>query len=1733
MMLRGSPKKLLSRIASLALSAVMVLSAVPPFEVSAVSNAVSFERFDSLPFTYSGSSSIDINHESYLTDGVFEVTDTKNQYYRSIWAEQVWGYSDGYTIKVNTTQPKLISVATENITLELCDGANVYVSVGVNYNYNVSPVTWNTYSDTLKVKAGKNVLLDLNLGLPTGAGYASSPEGGAPTLNVEYDDNIYIHCSDTVYALIQDKPELENAVFSLTFNNNTSSVNRPDFKIPGVDYSLVAEENQPFTPNKVTDQYFYFAEQPTLELKHPVQFKDTVLQREISLKDNYIEFINCGFGNLTASSSSHSYSDGNRSAWHTQRATSYQTQYNSAPLALTLNSCSITLEDCTAKFEGCVFTQPSIDFTAEVVRYCYDSPSTGSAIKLTSREIVQSGIRFSLDSDVNIKGNSDIDFINCTFNSGSPAYISDDATTATGSILTYAQPTQIQAAVDNTILNNSAQWGTQLVTLKSFIVGYSSDNYYNDSCSYYLCVKDVTQNAFHLDLTISDTAKVNFTNCSFADMNASWFGVEDVIRTYPGRQYQDYFITIYDSDGHATSTQPTFSTWGKNGVSTNFSTFYTCIGAATGSPSADIYIGDNAIVNFTSCRFANCDATNYKSLRVASSTTDSNYNVTYRLQSFPVIYTVTNNTLYASIFDINNQLRNLQSLTCNLNLSGNAVVSLNGCRAGSANLPIGSTHFNLITGGNSTCEVKNSTFHLTNDMSQNFPVSCAYNASSRDYVYTYVTQRDGTSNLNFSSSVLPTLQNNSFHYSTKRNSCTSVSTPEYHPSVLMDNSIRGVLRYTTHGDVEIPETISLAQSNAKLYLTTDGDISIKNSKDSGGTAGLLSLTGNDISIENSSVFGTLDLHNTGDTKLQDVTVKGKVNYHNTASTPVNTITNCFIDGGLSVNSGVEQEFNVKGVTSNAVANFADTKLLLDGGNYSGSPALITTLGRVKRGTFVDAANTASNIVPHEDSEITSKETNAQGITTTVVKLSNPPIIIDWEDFPGIELDVDLAPPVIEVIRDPADARNPTTQVTLTVNAMDPNGNDDPKPISINGGPFVESGATYTVTENQVVTIAARDANGNVRDYQVNISNIDAGKPEIVGFKQSNNDWTKDPVRVYVEAVDDVKLAPAPYRFTFVPNSTGTAVVGEWQSDRSYQVTENGRLVVEVKDMLGNIATSDPYEVRNIDKIAPAGVVSSNPPAGTQAGPKDGVLVMVNVTNTGDPVTGDASPLATTLVRWDSAEGWSSDTERKVYSNQTLNIQVRDSLGNVTTLPPYTVSNISTDAPIITSLTSDRGARTHQQSPVVITVQAVGGGTTPLHARPYSWDGGNTWTTSNKFHVTKNGEYFVKVRDSVGTEVEASILIDWIDDTPPNVYMFLYKGIADDDPDEMVWRLKVEASDMPSGVEFIETLWDGQIHTTSPVTFQVMEPGSYGVKVTDKAGNITFVEKLVTAESVGLDSGGFGGSDATVNITLPEEGTSDPAFGTNISNLVYSPVKVYNRDTGTAMDYPSTPGIDINIVASAKRRTWLSGVATFNGKEYPVVFDGGTADGVEGDDGIPGTIHIPITDITHDVRNGRIVVLLKEHKDSSKTELRREGSITLYTSVQVTDPKVNYTYNRTTGELSVVSTSTVAGIKNTSYIVNGGSPETYTGAFVVPSGPGTVKIVATDNCGQTTTINLDIEDLPLTGQGGGNLPTVELPVGTEINSYYIASSNAEVYIIGGTRTNTSNIPSNEVFDNIVN
>ena len=173
---------------------------------------------------------------------------------------------------------------------------------------------------------------------------------------------------------------------------------------------------------------------------------------------------------------------------------------------------------------------------------------------------------------------------------------------------------------------------------------------------------------------------------------------------------------------------------------------------------------------------------------------------------------------------------------------------------------------------------------------------------------------------------------------------------------------------------------------------------------------------------------------------------------------------------------------------------------------------------------------------------------------------------------------------------------------------------------------------------------------------------------------------------------------------------------------------------------------------------------------------------------------------------------------------------------------------------------------------------------------YTFDGGETWGTSNIFHLNKNGKYKIQVRDYFGflSDVE-TVDVTKVDTTPPTL------EATREITGESEAILTAIAVDTLSGIDS----YSWSTGATSP-SITINAPGTYTVTVKDKAGNESRRSLIVSFRT-----------EEEETSTLPETSSSDSGSGSsrqptdNIQRGGDEDVTVIVRPT-TPSNPPSTP-----------------------------------------------------------------------------------------------------------------------------------------------------------------------------------------------------------------------------------
>lgn len=192
---------------------------------------------------------------------------------------------------------------------------------------------------------------------------------------------------------------------------------------------------------------------------------------------------------------------------------------------------------------------------------------------------------------------------------------------------------------------------------------------------------------------------------------------------------------------------------------------------------------------------------------------------------------------------------------------------------------------------------------------------------------------------------------------------------------------------------------------------------------------------------------------------------------------------------------------------------------------------------------------------------------------------------------------------------------------------------------------------------------------------------------------------------------------------------------------------------------------------------------------------------------------------------------------RVSANGSYQVKAFDQLGNESGAHTVNVDCIDTTAPTISSF---RINKSDYCTSAILTVDSSDK-ESGLHQAAYSFNNG-AWSSSNRFTVTENGTYRVKVRDAVGNEATQSITVTNIDRTVPTIHSVTGNAKKFCTENE----IEVVASDSGSGLHkqaysFHNGAW------TESNKFTVKENGTYVVRVRDAVGNIA--EQSTTISNV--------------------------------------------------------------------------------------------------------------------------------------------------------------------------------------------------------------------------------------------------------------------------------------------
>ena len=368
-------------------------------------------------------------------------------------------------------------------------------------------------------------------------------------------------------------------------------------------------------------------------------------------------------------------------------------------------------------------------------------------------------------------------------------------------------------------------------------------------------------------------------------------------------------------------------------------------------------------------------------------------------------------------------------------------------------------------------------------------------------------------------------------------------------------------------------------------------------------------------------------------------------------------------------------------------------------------------------------------------------------------------------------------------------------------------------------------------------------------------------------------------------------------------------------------TQDGTLYIRVSDGI-SILTTPLITIEKIDTDAPTVNISGN--SSTWETSK---TLTINASDQG-------SGLASNPYSWDEGKTWTSVKEKEFTSNQTVNIWVKDNVGNINK-QSITINKIDNQAP--TNVTLKEGSITSSSISVTASATQNGGG---IRGYQFSIDNG-TWSseqtsaTKTFTGLTKNTSYQIKVRviakngkytDSSNITVKTNNIevptYEVTDNGDSKTVTITYPGTK---TENLVYQYSVD-----EGYEWI-TVNSGN---TAQYTFH--ESGTIIARIQDKGNNnntVTAKTLTVTVDpplSLNVSYSNVTSSEAMITATISPSDVkiSNYKFSWNGSSQSQSS----NRMTvyGLTKNKYQT----VNVVATASDGRQVSGSVSFYTKDIP-------------------------------------------------------------------------------------------------------------------------------------------------------------------------------------------------------
>ena len=368
----------------------------------------------------------------------------------------------------------------------------------------------------------------------------------------------------------------------------------------------------------------------------------------------------------------------------------------------------------------------------------------------------------------------------------------------------------------------------------------------------------------------------------------------------------------------------------------------------------------------------------------------------------------------------------------------------------------------------------------------------------------------------------------------------------------------------------------------------------------------------------------------------------------------------------------------------------------------------------------------------------------------------------------------------------------------------------------------KTAGTFTLTEAGDFTIRSTSTRPDFFAEETGTAYIDKLAP-VIDSVSWDTAWTNQDVTVTVSVSDDL---------SGVAKTEYSVAGGAWtEFTNTFSMTQNGSFKVRAADKAGNVVQSDDYQITNIDKVDPTMSLAVSTETDWYHWTNQDVTVTVSAS---DKLSGVAK-----IEYTFEGSAWKDITDTRSFTLSefgAFGVRVTDRAGNyVEQGGTVFIDKGQPTMSLAVSTETDWYHWTQQDVTVTVSASASDDSLCGVAKIEYTFEG-SAWqdiTAAGSFTLSKFGAFGVRVTDRAGNYVEQGGTV-FIDKDQPVIDSISWNQAWTDRP----VTVTVSAHDETSYVEKTEYSFNGGEWTEFNDSFVIDKGGSFKVRATDKAGNVT-------------------------------------------------------------------------------------------------------------------------------------------------------------------------------------------------------------------------------------------------------------------------------------------------------